>query len=200
MSYRTIATAVSLIALAPLGLAAQATPDAHVHIGHVLSEFGGAPDGMGLMPLAFAEAEIAAEHARLAAEGDPTNIDPMIRHTRHVLNALDPAEFEVGPGLGFGVKPAAEGISRHIGLAATAEDASENVRLHAEQVSAAADAVSGRVDEAILVARQVLASGVYTDAYPLVRELRDLCERLLEAELGQLRQHVELMAEGEGLD
>jgi alkylation response protein AidB-like acyl-CoA dehydrogenase len=199
VSHRTITTAVSLIALGPLGLAAQTTPDAHVHIGHVLSEFGAAPDGMGLMPLALAEAEIAAEHARLAAGGDPTNIDPMIQHARHVLNALDPAEFEMGPGLGFGLKPAIEGVSRHIGLAAAAEGASDNVRLHAEHVSAAANAVSARVDEAILLARQVLASGVYTDAYPLVRELRDLCAQLLEDELDQVRQHMELMAEGEGL-
>ena len=199
MTHRTIKTAISLIALGPLGLTAQTTPDAHVHIGHVLREFAGAPEGMGLMPLALAEAEIAAEHARLAAGGDPTNIDPMIQHARHVLNALDPAEFESGPGLGFGVKPAIEGVSRHIGLAAAAADASENVRTRAADVSAAATSVAGMADEAILLARQVLASGVYTDAYPLVRQLRDLCEQLLEAELDQVRQHMELIADGEGL-
>ncbi len=207
-----------VVAIAVVGpfqrAAAQQASAAHTHIGHVLEAFSQTPNGEGLLATAMSEAETAAEHASLAAGGDPTDIDPMIRHTRHVLHAIDPAEFPNGPGLGFGLRPAVQGIARHIELAAASEGASQNVRTHAEHVSTAANAVAERADRIVELARQVLAAGVYNEARPLVQQLRDLCAELLpgadasgdgtisldEGGLSHVQRHMTLMAEGEGLN
>ena len=192
---------------------AQEVNASHTHMRHVLEAFGPTPDGQGLLPTAEAEAAIALQHARLAAR-DPTNIDPMKQHARHVLNAIDPAEFERGPGLGFGVKAAAEGIIRHIELAAGSDVASGNVRTHAGHVAAAARSLTQRAEQIVEVAGQILPMSDYNRAYTLVLQLRDLCEELTtgvdisgdgaislsEGGLEQVRRHMGLMAEGEGLN
>ena len=56
----------------------------HNHIGHVMDGWNDTPDGVGLLPAAIAEAEIAARHASLAVS-DLTNLTNMKRHTVHVL-------------------------------------------------------------------------------------------------------------------
>lgn len=201
--------------LLPDAVIAQEANASHTHIRHVNEAFASAPDGEGLLPTSEAEAAIALQHARLAAR-DPTNIDPMKQHARHVLNAIDPAEFERGPGLGFGVKAAAEGIVRHIELAAGSDAASENVRTHAGHVAAAARAVSERASQIVDLAGQILPMSDYNRAYNVVLQLRDLCEELTagtdvsgdgaislaegEGGLEQVRRHMTLMAEGEGLN
>ena len=220
MLHRTWLPTVTLAIAAPMGanggsLMAQEANPAHVHVLHVTEAFGATPDGSGLLPMAIAEATIAAEHARLAGEGDPTDIDPMIRHARHVLNAIDPGEFPTGPGLDFGVRPAAEGIIRHIELAANSEGASQSVVTHSAHVAAASSDLVQRADEVVGLARQVLAAGVYNEAYPLAQQLGDLGTELLtgadisgdgsismgdgEAGLEQVERHMALLVEAEGL-
>ena len=200
--------------LLPAAVIAQEANASHTHIRHVLEAFASTPDGEGLLATAEAEAAIALQHARLAAR-DPTNIDPMKQHARHVLNAIDPVEFARGPGLGFGVKAAAEGIVRHIELAAGSDAASANVGTHARHVAAAARDVAQRVDQIVELAGQILPMSDYNGAFDLVLRLRDLCEGLTtgtdvsgdraislgegEGGLEQIRQHMALMAEGEGL-
>ena len=90
---------IALMALAVVGFATDAAAQdspAHAHMGHVADGFRGTPDGMGLLPAAIAEAEVAAMHAGLAAR-DLTSLDAMKRHTGHVQHAvemLSPAEVE----------------------------------------------------------------------------------------------------------
>jgi hypothetical protein len=196
----------------PGALIAQEANASHTHIGHVLKAFASTPDGQGLLPTAEAEAAIALRHVRLAGR-DPTNIDAMKQHARHVLNAIDPVEFAGGPGLGFGVKAAAEGIVRHIELATGSDATSENVRTHAAHVVAAGRSVTRRVAQIVELAGQILPMSDYNRAFNLVLQLRDLCEELTtgadvsgdgvislgEGGLEQVRQHTALMAEGEGL-
>ncbi|MDX1541362.1 MAG: hypothetical protein R3349_08145, partial [Geminicoccaceae bacterium] len=105
--------------------------EAHAHMGHVSDAWEDTPDGMGFLPTARAEAEIAAEHAALAAR-QPDDLEWMQMHAAHVVHALDPSTEAAGPGLGYGVKPAAQGAAKHIVFASEAEDASDNVKLHAE--------------------------------------------------------------------
>ena len=200
-------------AVCPRAMLAQDEPAAHTHIAHVREAFSGTPDGQGLLAIAIADAETVLEHARLSAGGDPTDIDPMIRHARHVLHAVDPSQFPNGPGSGFGLKVAAEGIIRHIELAAAAGDASENVGTHAAHVAAAAQATAERVDRIAAKVGEILAAGVYNLAYPLTDELVELAEALAagtdasgdgtisldEGGLDQVERHLNLMAEGEGL-
>lgn len=220
MCRKTWISLMVLAAVAPVTmrarvLVAQNANPAHAHILHVTEAFGSTPDGGGLLPTAVAEAAIVAEHARLAAGGDPTDIDPMIRHTRHVLNAIDPSEFPTGPGLDFGLRPAADAIAQHIEMAAAAEGASQGVKTHAAHVAAASRDVSQRADQIVALARQVLSAGVYNEAYPLVQQLRDLGAEVIpgvdtsgdgaislgegEGGVEQIERHMALLVEAAGL-
>jgi hypothetical protein len=202
---------MTIAGLLPSTTTAQAVSPSQGHLGHVLEAFTATPDGAGLLPTAEAEVAIALRHAGLAAN-DPTNIDPMKQHTRHVLNAIDPAAFPEGPGLGFGVRAAADGIVRHIELAAQAEGVSADFRTHAAQAVAAAQGVIRRTQEIEDIGEQILAAGDYLRASRLVDQLRALCEDLTagadvsgdgtisldegEGGLEQVREHVEAMAGG----
>ena len=210
------ALAVAMALAIPLqGLEAQQANPAHTHVGHIVDGFGGAPDGQGLLPAAEAEAAIAAQHARLATSDD-TNLEWMKTHARHVLHAVDPDRIDAGPGLGLGVRQAAEGIVQHIGLAANTDGASDNLRTHAGHVSEAATAVSERATRVAELAERVERASDYTSAADLVRQMRALSEQLVagvdldgsgsiswgggEGGLEQVRQHMSLLARGEGLD
>lgn len=197
-------------------LDAQQGEEAHAHIDHVLNGFGATPDGAGLLPVALEDARVAQQHADLAA-GDPTNLDGMRRHAQHVLHAVAPGEAaEGGPGSGFGVKRAAEGIAQHVQLAADADGASPNVQTHARHVVAAARTVSQRADEIVEVVAEIEDAYDYTEASSRVRRLRTLANQLTagvdasedgeigwqegEGGLDHVKQHMGLMASGEGLD
>ncbi len=216
-------TSIIVRALSGLGLVgllaspavdAQADP-AHTHMGHVVDGFRGTPDGQGLLPTAVAEAEVAAQHAGFAGR-DVSNLDGMKRHMGHVLNAMDPTEVESGPGLGYGVKAAAAGVARHIGLAAGSEGASDNIKTHGNHVSTAAGNVVTWVDEVIALARQVQEATEASAAAGMVDEIIELTNAIVsgtdtngdgrtgwqegEGGLAQATQHMNLMKRGEGLN
>jgi hypothetical protein len=186
---------------------------AQVHIGHVMDGFRGTPDGQGLLPTALAEARIAVQHAALAARS-PDDLDSMKRHAGHVLHAVDPSIETNGPGLGYGVKRAAAGVAQHIGLAASADGASANVKTHATHVSGAANGVVARADEIVELAQRIQAETSTANAASLVAGLVTLTEQLITGEdangdgqtgwqreeggLEQVQQHMELMQRGEG--
>lgn len=129
-----IPTLAAVFATAALTLPATAQSAAHMHIGHVADGWRDTPDGMGLLPTAQAEAEIALRHAGLATQAGA--LAGIKAHAGHVLNALDIEAAESGPGKGYGMLRAARGAARHMELAAGADDASDNVKRHAEHVSA----------------------------------------------------------------
>lgn len=211
LSALVLALGVALVA-SPIA-AVQDSP-AHTHMGHVMTGFGGAPDGAGLLPTALAETETAREHVDLAAQ-DMSNLDWMQQQAEQVLHAVDPSQVGEGPGLGFGVKAAAQGIVQHIELAASSEGASENVQTHAIQVSAAAAAVVERAEEIATLASQVLDASDYTSAEGLVVRMRRLANQLVEGAdenddgeisigdgeggLGHVQRHMELMMAGENM-
>lgn len=209
------ASRLALLALcvSAVSAAAQANP-VHAHIGHVADAFNGTPNGMGLLPTAVAEAEVAVQHATFAAQ-DPSNLDAMKRHAAHVLHAVDPSLVQGGPGRGYGVKQAASGAARHIEMAASAQGASENVRTHAPHVAASANNTVQRADGIIALAQQIQATSSATEAAALVQRLATLAGQLVpgtdangdgrvgweagEGGLQQATQHVTLMKRGEGL-
>ena len=69
---------------------AQSNP-VHIHIGHSSDAFRSAPDGMGLLPAAVAEAGIAQQHATLAGS-DPSSLQGLQRHMDPGINPLDAAK------------------------------------------------------------------------------------------------------------
>lgn len=197
-----------------VGAAVDAQNPVHVHIGHAADAFGDTPGGVGLLAAAVSEAQIAAQHAELAA-GGPDNLDGMRRHAGHVLHALDPSVSAGGPGLGYGVKQGATGSALHIELAVGSEGASENVTLHAHHILTALANVSQWTDEAIALAQRVQSAASAAAASPLVTQLDAICHAIVygrdanrdgrigwqegEGGLAQATQHMNLLKRGEGL-
>ena len=176
-----VAIAVPVAALIGTGAAGQQSPPAEPHVAHLTGGFPGAPAGRGLVVTAAEEANTAMMHANFAA-GDPTNLDAMKTHVGHVLHALDPAQGGQGPGLGFGVRQAAEAIVTHIDMAMSADGASESVRTHGPALASAARGVAARADRMAELGQRVLAAATAAEAAPLVEELRVLA---LELDTGE---------------
>lgn len=181
---------------------------AGVHVGHIVNAFSDTPNGMGLLPVALAEARIAAQHATLATRAT-TDLAAMQLHAGHVLHALDPSIVASGPGRGYGLKRAANGVATHIDLAAKAEGAQAEVTTHAPHIAAAAKATVARTEAIIAIAKQIQAATSATDAAKLVAQMASLADQLLsgadlnsdgrvgvdggEPGLQTLQQHVNLM-------
>lgn len=212
-----IGTSIALagaLALPSGGVEAQANPS-HTHIGHVLNGFPAAPEGRGLLPTALAEADVAIQHAGLALR-DPANLQALQLHAGHVLHAVDPTQATSGPGLGFGVKQAAQAVAQHIGLAASSQGASQNVQTHAMHVGASARTVVARADEIVALARRVQAATAAAEASTLMTQIQTLAQQVKagrdadgngqigwqegEGGLDQVTQHMGLLTRAEGID
>ena len=152
---------------------------AHNHIGHVMDGWRDTPDSVGLLPAAIAEAEVAAQHASLAAK-DPSNLDAMKRHTAHVLHAVDPEQIENGPGAGYGVKKGAAGAAQHITAAANADGASDAVKTHATHVATSTQNTVTRADEIVALAQRIASASNASAASAMVAELDALAQALIE--------------------
>ena len=150
----------------------------HNHIGHVMDGWRDTPEGQGFLPAAIAEAQIAAQHAALAAT-DPSNLDAMKRHTAHVLHAVDPEQIENGPGNGYGVRRAAEGAAKHIQAAANTDGASDAIKTHANHVATSAQNTVTRADEIVMIAQKIAMANSAADTARMVGELNTLAQALL---------------------
>ena len=183
-----------------------------IHIGHVVNSFTDTPDGFGLLPIAFAEARIAATHAGLAG-ARPTDLDYMKLHAGHVIHALDPTVITTGPGRGYGLKRAASGVATHIELAAKVPGASANVLMHSVHVATSARNTVQRAEQLLAVAQQVQAATSPSDAAALCSQMASLAQQLIagadanadgkitweqgEGGLQQAQDHVTLMLAAE---
>ena len=98
---------------------------AHLHIGHVMTNWRDTPGTRGFLPVAIDEARVAVLHAGLAAKS--ASLDDIRLHAGHVLHALDPALEPKGPGAGYGVKKATAGAQQHLDFAAKADGASATI-------------------------------------------------------------------------
>jgi hypothetical protein len=176
----TIILAVGLLAM-PREVAGQQTGEALTHFNHVAAGFTGAPGGRGLVVTTAIEVNTAMMYANFAA-GNPTSLDAMKTYVRNVLHALAPEQGAKGPGLGFGVKRAAEAVVTHIELAVKSPGASEVLRKLGPAVAQAGRAVAARAQEMTDLGKRVLAAQTATQAAPLVEQLRSLA---LQLDLGR---------------
>ena len=207
----TIALVFAVVLSADV-LSAQENP-AHDHIGHLTTAFPQTPGGEGLLPTAMAEVEVAIQHAGLAARhlGD---FDAMKRHMSHVLHAVAAPEGSSRPARGFGAKRAAEGIARHLELAAASDGASAAVQTQAAFGVVAARSMAQRADEIVALSARIEAAGTPAQAAPLVQELQTLVGHLMtgvdetgdgriwqagEGGLDQVQHHVGFIMAAEGL-
>ena len=149
------------------------------HVGNVADAFESTPEGRGLLPTAVAEAELAQRHAGLAA-GDTANLEAMKLHVGHVLHAVDPTVVTSGPGLGFGLKQAAEGAIEHLRLAEDTEGASTAVRARARSVRWAMMNVLDRANEIVELGNRIQAATTASEAAELLPELTELTDAVIE--------------------
>jgi hypothetical protein len=176
-SMTSITLGISLLVFGAWGVAlAGQGATAQTHIGHVLDSFNGTPMNMGLLPTAMAEAKTAAQHAGLAAKATTL---PMIQtHAGHVINAIDPTIVAQGPGMGYGVKKAAQGVAQHAGLAAMTADANAMVKMHSMHVTTAATNVVAMSDDILAIAQKIRASTSLEEAQKLAMEMQTKAEQL----------------------
>lgn len=182
------------------------------HIGHVTTSYVDTPDKAGLLVVAFAEANVASQHATLATR-TPNDLAAMKLHAGHVLHALDPSQQASGPGKGFGLRKAAGGVAQHIELAAKETGASGNVKAHATHIATAARGTLSRVDQALALIKQIQGATDAKAAASLIAQLASVCSQLTsgadlnadgrvdwgdgEGGLQQADEHVKLMLAGE---
>ena len=210
---------VTTAALAAVITAAAAAPQisaqsaAHRHIGHVADMWRDTPDQVGLLVAAQQEAEVAAQHAGLAAGSE--DLAGIQRHIVHVLHAIDPSTSERGPGKGYGLTKAASGAAQHIGLAAESEDASNAVKTHSNHVGTSAGNVVTWAEAIMEKAGMVASTTDMESAKAMADEIAALTQAILtgmdadgngrvtwqegEGGLEQAATHLRLMKEAEGL-
>jgi hypothetical protein len=172
-----------------------AVSPAHVHIGHVMTGWKDTPDMKGFLPVALADAQIAAEQAERAdLEG---RINDFVLYGGYVLNALDPSAETAAllkaaysrlpttyvdidiPGSGYGVKRAVAGALQHVQLAAKAEGASDGVKTHAMHVAASLENVAKWTDAAIALAKTLLTAADAGQGQPFVDALFPLTVQIV---------------------
>src|SRR2546428_6518657 len=129
---------------------------AHLHIGHVMTNWRDTPGTRGFLPVAIDEARVALLHARLAAKS--ASLDEITLHAGHVLHALDPAVEPTGPGAGYGVRKATMGALQHLDFATKADGATATVTTHAADVSSSLSNVLQWVDQAVAAAQKIRAA------------------------------------------
>ena len=172
-----IASSLMLSSATGAFAASHSTNMAHVHMGHVDTSWGDTPDEMGFLPTAVAEADIAIYHAGVLVT-QLNDLDWMQMHAKHVLHTIDPNAIDGGPGLGYGVLAAAQGTAKHIEIAAKQDDASGNVKVHAEHVATSAQNTMARVKLAKKFIKQILRAKTADAAALPARKLQVVTLRL----------------------
>jgi hypothetical protein len=170
---------------------------AHLHIGHVMTNWRDTPGTRGFLPVAIDEARVAVQHARLAAKG--ASLDDIKLHAGHVMHALDPTLEPKGPGAGYGVKKAAAGALQHLDFAAKADGATASITTHAAQVSSSLSNVVQWVDQAIAIAQKIRAATHAGEAAGSANDLVALTVRISDEGLQPAQTHMTEILKAEGL-
>jgi hypothetical protein len=173
---------------------------AHLHLGHVMTNWRDTPGARGFLPVAMDESRVAALHAGLAAKSaDAQNLDDVRLHAGHVLNALDPSIEPKGPGAGYGVRKAVAGALQHLELAAHAEGATSVIVTHAATASGSLSNVLQLVDQAVAVAQRLRAATDIHDAAAPAADLVALTRNITDQGLRESQAEVELILKAEGI-
>ena len=187
---------------------------AHLHLGHVMTNWRDTPANVGFLIAAITDANVAAIHAKLALPA-AQSLAEMKLHAGHVLNALDPSIEPRGPASGYGVKKAVTGALQHLDFAVQGEGSTANIKTHAAHVSASLNNVLQWTDRAIAIAQQLQSAASAPDAAKLVAELVSLTTAITDGKdanndgqvgwqngeggLQQAQTHMALLLKGEGL-
>jgi hypothetical protein len=169
---------------------------AHLHLGHVMTNWRDTPSNVGFLIAAISDAKVAAVHADLIAKS--SSFDDVKLHSTHVLNALDSSIEAKGPASGYGVKKATANALQHLELAVAAEGVTPNIKEHAVRVSASLKDALQFTDEAVGAALKARVADSFTDTAPFAKEVNELTRSIADS-LQQAKTEMELMMKGEGL-
>jgi hypothetical protein len=170
---------------------------AHLHLGHVMTNWRDTPGARGFLPVALDQARAAVLHAGLAVKG--TSLDDIKGQAREVLQALDPAIESGGADTSYGVKKAIAGAMQHLQLAARAEGATPNLEAHAADVSLALDDALRWTAEAVAMAQRVRAAADRAEASAGARDLAALTARINDEGVGRAQSQMNLILKAENL-
>ncbi len=209
MTPRHLLPVALLLAACALAPAAWAANMAHAHMGHVMKSWGDTPGQVGFLTILEEEAKVAEQHAGFAAS-KLDDLAWMQMHAHHVRHALDPSSEKGGPGKGYGLIKAAKGVVAHIGFAAAAPEATDNIKLHAVHVAASAQDTIDWAEQIMALSEKVLAAKTAAEAAGPVQEIHTLTQQILdgaggkswkkgEGGIAQARQHMGFMEKGEGM-
>ena len=95
-----------------------------------------------------------------------------------MAEAIDPTIVAQGPGMGYGVKKAAQGVAQHAGFAAMAADANAMVKMHSMHVTTAANNVVAMADGIVAIAQKIRMSTSFEEAQKLAMEMQTKAEQL----------------------
>jgi len=171
---------------------------AHLHLGHVMTNWRDTPANVGFLIAAMSDAKVAVTHADLAARS-ADKLEEMKLHAGHVLHALDPGIEGKGPGSGYGVKKAATGALQHLEFAMNGEGSSANIKTYATRVSASLKNVLNRTDQAITIAQKITALNSASEAAALTVDLTGAAKQISDGLQGA-KLDMDLMMKGEGLE
>lgn len=136
------------------------------------------PDGKGYLPMAEAETQTALIQATIALR-KPDDLEHLRAQAKATQHAIDPTHVKQGPGRGFGVKKAAEGIVSYVTAAGKSPDASEKVRSYARWVSVSAQNVIVRTDRISDLLGKVIRMKTAKNAARVMRLVRRMCQEVL---------------------
>ena len=171
---------------------------AHLHLGHVMTNWRDTPANVGFLIAAISDGRVAAVHADLVAKS-ADDLEAMKLHAGHVLNALDSSVEPKGPGSGYGVRKAATGALQHFEFAVQAEGVTANIKTHAAQVSASLNNVLQWTDQAVNLAQRIRTATTAAQAAVMVNDLATLTKNISEGGLQQAKTEMDLIMKGEGL-
>lgn len=208
-----VALALPLTALVAASGATAQTPNPH--LGHVSESFPDTPGQAGLLATAIGEAQLVVEYATLGMS-DLANIDGMQARAGEILQAIDasrrrserPSGFR-RPGLGYGLKRAAEDVASHIEMAAKVEGAPQGVVTHSVHIATSARNTVERADEIMGLALRMMRTRSVSELAPLMEQIHAKAAQLMpgtdadgdgrvgwqdgEGGLDTAQAHVELM-------
>lgn len=171
-----------------VGFVAPASLD---HIRRLMAASPDSPGQEGYLVGAEGQALLAIEHGGFLSESLAAgNLANARLHAEHVNNILVGEESDAfgdldgdglaqNPGDGFGLITYLENAREHAQLAADADGASEEVKLHADHTIIGIDNALAFLDDAIRAAGRVIASDSAAEAQTAAEELADLLDASL---------------------
>ncbi|MCL4261988.1 MAG: hypothetical protein KJ069_02175 [Anaerolineae bacterium] len=168
--------------------------DSLLHARHVVTAFPANPEGKAFLIGAKEQLDFALEHAGLLlGELANDNLREAQRHAEHVVNILDGETgpnfgdldgdtLAQNPGDGYGVRAYFIGAQEHAQLAADAEGATAEVKLHAGHVIISSGNALNSIDAGIVQALRVIASDSAAEAQAAAEELQHLLQIAIDGQ------------------